>query len=60
MASNLPPLDIKVNVLTPHRRYGAIQAPWSKWEWGVFVPLAFAGNVVVAIFAWFIVALVMG
>jgi hypothetical protein len=67
MASNLPPLDVKANVFTPHRPYGATeaedvsrQAPWSKWGWGLFLPLAFAGNVVVAIFAWFIVALLMG
>jgi hypothetical protein len=61
MASNLPPLDIKANTLTPNRRYGAIQeAPWSKWGWGLFVPLVLAGNVVMAIFAWFIVALIMG
>jgi hypothetical protein len=55
MASNLPPpLDIKANALTPNRRYGAIQeAPWSKWGWGLLVPLVFAGNVVAAIFAWF-------
>jgi hypothetical protein len=69
MASKLPPsdIDIKANVFTRHRRYGAIQGediprqgPWSKWGWSLFVPLAFAGNVVVAIFAWFVVALVMG
>jgi hypothetical protein len=61
MASNLPPLDIKANALTPNRRYGAIrEAPWSKWGWGLLVPLVFAGNVA-AIFAWFILALwVMG
>jgi hypothetical protein len=62
MASNLPQIDIKANTLTPNRRYGAIQeAPWSKWEWGLLVPLVFVGNVVVAIFAWFIAAFwVMG
>jgi hypothetical protein len=67
MASNLPPLDVKANVFTPRRPYDAIeaedvakQAPWSKWGWGLFVPLVFAGNVVVATFAWFIIALVMG
>jgi hypothetical protein len=30
-------------------------APWSVLTWGVFVPGVFAGNVVLAIFAWFIV-----
>jgi hypothetical protein len=34
-------------------------APWSKLSWGLFFPLVFAGNVVVAILAWFIVELVM-
>jgi hypothetical protein len=34
-------------------------APWSKMSWGLFVPLVFAGNVVVATLAWFIVELVM-
>jgi hypothetical protein len=62
MASNLSPSDIEANALTPNRRYGVIQeAPWSKWGWGLLVPLVFAGNVVAAIFAWFILALwVMG
>jgi hypothetical protein len=61
MASNLPPLDIKADSLTPNSQYGAIQeTPWSKWGWGLLVPLVFAGNVVVAVFAWFIVALVLG
>jgi hypothetical protein len=62
MASNLPPLDI--NVLLPRRRQGAMdvlkQPPWSKWGWGLFVPLVFAGNFAVAILAWFIAALTMG
>jgi hypothetical protein len=61
MASNPSPLNIKANALTPNRRYGAIQnAPWFRWGWGLFIPLVFAGNVIVAIFAWYIVALVMG
>jgi hypothetical protein len=34
-------------------------APWSKTSWGLFVPLVFSGNVVVATLAWFIVELVM-
>jgi hypothetical protein len=29
-------------------------APWSALSWGVFVPAVFAGNVVLAIFAWFV------
>jgi hypothetical protein len=33
--------------------------PWSKLSWSLFLPLVFAGNVVVAILAWFIVELVM-
>jgi hypothetical protein len=31
------------------------QAPWSKLSWGLFLPLVFAGNVVVAILAWIVV-----
>jgi hypothetical protein len=30
-------------------------APWSTLSWGVFIPAVFAGNVVLAIFAWFVV-----
>jgi hypothetical protein len=30
-------------------------APWSALSWGVFVPAVFVGNVVLAIFAWFVV-----
>jgi hypothetical protein len=30
-------------------------APWSALSWGVFVPAVFLGNVVLAIFAWFVV-----
>ncbi len=33
--------------------------PWSKLSWSLFLPVVFAGNVVVAILAWFVVALVM-
>jgi hypothetical protein len=60
--ASLPPLDIKANGLTPNRRYGGIQeAPSSKWGRGLLVALVLAGNVLVAIFAWFIAALwVMG
>jgi hypothetical protein len=67
MASNHPQFGIKTNALPPHRRYGAIQSEevpkhmlWPKRGWGLLVPLSFAGNVVVAILAWFLVALVMG
>jgi hypothetical protein len=34
-------------------------APWSKLSWGLFIPLAFAGNVIMSILAWFVVGLVM-
>ena len=34
-------------------------APWSVLSWGLFLPLVFAGNVVVATLAWIIVGLVM-
>jgi hypothetical protein len=30
-------------------------APWSTLSWGVFIPAVFAGNVLLAIFAWFVV-----
>jgi hypothetical protein len=30
-------------------------APWTALGWGVFVPAVFVGNVVLAIFAWFVV-----
>jgi hypothetical protein len=64
MASNLPPSDLRVYPLLPRRSQGAMDAlkqpPWSKWGWGLFVPLVFAGNFVVATLAWFIVALIMG
>jgi hypothetical protein len=30
-------------------------APWSTLSWGVFIPAVFVGNVVLAIFAWFVV-----
>jgi hypothetical protein len=35
--------------------YSARPAPWSGLSWGVFVPAVFVGNVVLAIFAWFVV-----
>ena len=34
-------------------------APWSTLSWGIFVPIVFASNVVVATLAWIIVGLVM-
>ena len=34
-------------------------APLSKLSWGLFLPLVFAGNVVVATLAWIIVGLVL-
>jgi hypothetical protein len=30
-------------------------APWSRLSWGVVIPAVFAGNVLLAIFAWFVV-----
>jgi hypothetical protein len=34
-------------------------APRSTVGWAVFVPAVFVGNVVLAIFAWFVVELIM-
>jgi hypothetical protein len=34
-------------------------APWSETSWRVAVPAVLLGNVVVAMLAWFIVALIM-
>jgi hypothetical protein len=34
-------------------------APWRDPSWGVFLPLSFVANVVVAILAWIIVGLIM-
>jgi hypothetical protein len=34
-------------------------APWSNLSWGLFLPLVFAGNVVLATLAWIIVGIVM-
>jgi hypothetical protein len=50
MAPNLPQLDTSTSVFT---------APGVNLSWGLFVPLVFASNVVVATFAWIIVGLVM-
>jgi hypothetical protein len=33
-------------------------APWSKLSWGFFLPLVFAGNVIVIGLAWFLFELV--
>ena len=37
----------------------AAGAPWRDMSWGLFLPLVFAGDVVIAILAWTIVGLVM-
>ena len=37
----------------------ARSAPWCDMSWGLFLPLVFAGDVVIAILAWTIVGLVM-
>jgi hypothetical protein len=69
MASNLPPRD-DVTVVASRQGDGLSQwgvstealpklAPWSKLSWSLFLPLVFAGNVVVATLAWVIVGLVM-
>jgi hypothetical protein len=34
-------------------------APWRDLSWGVFLPLSFAVNVVVAVLAWIVVGLFM-
>jgi hypothetical protein len=34
-------------------------APWRDLSWGVFLPLSFAANVVVAILAWIVVGLLV-
>jgi hypothetical protein len=34
-------------------------APWRDMSWGVFLPVAFVANVVVAILAWILVGLMM-
>ena len=37
----------------------SVPAPWRDLSWGVFLPLAFVANVVVAVIAWIIVGFVM-
>jgi hypothetical protein len=33
----------------------SIRAPWRDLSWGVFLPLSFVANVIVAILAWIVV-----
>jgi hypothetical protein len=65
MASNRPPRDHD-EIAATRQGEGLSQwgistealptlTPWSKLSWAVFLPLVFAGNVVVAVFAWFLV-----
>jgi hypothetical protein len=35
------------------------RAPWHNLSWGLFLPLVFGGNVVLATLAWFLVGLFM-
>jgi hypothetical protein len=35
-------------------------APWRNLSWGLFLPLVFAGNVVMATLAWIIVGRITG
>jgi hypothetical protein len=67
MAFNLSPHDADPSMFSTTRRYGIArpeenrtQAPWSDLliTLGLVLPLMF-GNVVVAIFAWFVVELIM-
>ncbi len=37
----------------------SIPAPWRDLSWGVFLPLSFVTNVVVAILAWIVVGVIM-
>ena len=37
----------------------SIPAPWRDLSWGVFLPLSFVANVVVAILAWIVVGVIM-
>jgi hypothetical protein len=37
----------------------SVPAPWRDLSWGVFLPLAFVANVVVAVLAWVIVGLII-
>jgi hypothetical protein len=70
MASNLHPRVTEADALSgfdePTKHYGnwgirpekvSLAAPWSKSSWGLFLPVVFAGNVVVATLAWFLVGL---
>jgi hypothetical protein len=53
MISNLSPRDREAALFQTSD--AARAPPWSTLSWGVFVPAVFVGNVVLAIFAWFVV-----
>jgi hypothetical protein len=58
MASDLLQRDTEASdAVWPERL--STPAHWSTMSWGLFVPLAFSGNVVVATLAWLIVERVM-
>jgi hypothetical protein len=65
MISEPPQRDTEVRVLPTsdaaksRHGNGPTLAPWRKLRWGVFLPLAFVANVIVATLAWIIVGLVM-
>jgi hypothetical protein len=70
MASDVPQNDTEASVFLNDDGNGLSQgaiwpeglptlAPWSNLSWGLFLPLVFAGNVVVAALAWIIVGFVM-
>src|ERR1700675_1697403 len=70
MASDVPQNNTEASVLPNDDGNGLSQgtiwpeglptlAPWSNLSWGLFLPLVFAGNVVVATLAWIIVGFVM-
>jgi hypothetical protein len=46
---------MKKTITTPSLPAGA---PWRNLRWGLFLPLVFAGNVIVATLAWIIVGMV--
>jgi len=70
MASNVPQNDTEASVFPDDDGNGLSQgaiwpeglptlAPWSNLSWGLFLPLVFAGNVVLPTLAWIIVGIVM-
>ena len=64
MSSNLVQRDTRASVFRASdasRRDNGLPtpAPWSKLSWGLFLPLVFGANVVVATLAWIIVGSVM-